>query len=192
MVPSAAQETLEVDPPRNLFFGVEDRKQGGPAGLGDAYIFAERARRLKLAQHVIDSANQVANAIRTLRAFDKTGNADQVLDHLNACREDLDKHIRNLTVEVEKSINRYGDELDALHIRDEAEEAAAYAALNAPAAAAPPTAAAGPHPSAASVIPQPLAAAGPSPADVAQVRANLNRALDFEENRKRLAAVMGR
>ena len=175
------QETPEVVPPRNLFFGVEDRRLGGRAGLEDKYLSFEASRRQKLAQHVIDSAIQVANAIRTMRTFDRTGNADQVIDHLNASLDDLVKKTHNLTAEVEKSVDRYGDGIDALNARDAAE---ARAALNTPAA----------------VEPSPQApAAGPTPADVAQVQANLHRALDFEESRKRVArtnaalnAVMGR
>ena len=154
------QETLEVVPPRNLFFGVEDRRLGGRAGLEDKYLRMEASRRQQLAQHVIDSALQVANAVRTLRTFDRTGNADQVIDHLNASLDDLVKKARNLTAEVEKSVDRYGDGMDALHARDAAE---ARAALNTPAA----------------VEPSPQApAAGPTPAAVAQVQANLYRALD--------------
>jgi hypothetical protein len=171
---SSAQENL-ADPPRNLFFGVEDRRVGGRAGLEEKYLQMERGRRQALAQQVIDSAMQVADAVRTLRKFDRTGNADQVLGHLNASLEDLEKHTRNLTAEVEKSVDRYGDELDALNARDDAE---ALAALNTPAAAAPPTAAAGPSPAAASTTPQQLAAAGPTPLHVAQIQANLHRALD--------------
>jgi len=178
MVPSATQENLEVEPPRNLFFGVEDRKLGGPAGLTEKYLPFEKSRRQQLAQRVIDSAIQVADAIRTMRKFDRTGNADQVLDHLNASLEDLDKHVHNLTSEVEKSVDRYGDELDHIHTRD---EAAALAALNAPAATEPPTVAAGPNAAAAELTPQAPAAAAhayPSPADVVQVQRNLERALD--------------
>jgi hypothetical protein len=103
-----------------------------------------------------------------MRKFDRTGNADQVLDHLNATLSDLDKYVRNLTAEVEKSVDRYGDELDALNARADAE---ALAALNTPAAAAPPTAAAGPQ--------RLDGTPGPSPAAVAaQIQANLHRALD--------------
>lgn len=161
---SSSQESPVVDPPRNLFFGVEDRRLGGRAGLADKYLGMEEGRRHQLAEHVISSAIQVANAVRTLRTFDRTGNADQALDHLGASLDDLVKHTRNLTAEVEASVDRYGDGLDALAHRD-AEET--RAALNTPAAVEPtpqaPTAA-GPKP-------------GPSPESVARVR-SLNSALD--------------
>lgn len=157
---SSSQENL-VDPPRNLFFGVEDRRVSGRTGLSDKHVTVERVRRHQLAEHVINSAIQVANAVRTLKTFDKTGNADQALSHLECSLDDLCKQTRNLIDEVEKSVDRYGDEMDALAGRDAAE---ATAALNTPAAA--------------EQSPQPPAAAGPTPLHVAQVQANLHRALD--------------
>jgi hypothetical protein len=174
---SSAQEKI-VDPPRNLFFGVEDRRLGGRTGLTDKHIVVEKSRRYQLAETVINSAIQVANAVRTMRTFDRTGNAEQVLDHLSATLDDLVKQTNNLIAEVEKSVDRYGDELDALHTRD---ADGARAALNTPAAAEQspqPPAAAGPNPAAATPTPQALAAAGPTPLHVAQVKANLHRALD--------------
>lgn len=168
-----AQETPEIDLPRHLFFGVEDRRLGGRAGLEDKYLSMERARRQQLAQHVIDTAIQVANAVRTMRTFDRTGNADQAIDHLNASLDDLDKYVRSLTSEVEKSVDRYGDGLDALHARDAAE---ARGALNAPAAGEPSpqgSPVAGPQPAAAAKSPQPAAAAGPKPGPIASFEARM-------------------
>lgn len=164
---SSSQEKI-VEPPRHLFFGVEDRRLGGRAGLADKYLSMEKTRRHQLAEHVISSAIQVANAVRTLRTFDRTGNADQALDHLGASLDDLVKHTRNLTAEVEQSIDRYGDGLDELAARD---ADAALADLNAPAAVEPPPQAA----TAAGFTRTP----GPSPADVAaQVNANLQMAVN--------------
>jgi hypothetical protein len=148
----AAQETPVVDPPRHLFFGVEDRRQGGRAGLEDKYLQMEKGRRHQLAEHVIITANQLASAVRTLRAFDRTGNADMALDHIEQTFADLKKHTTNLVNEVTASVDRYGDELEKLAFRD---IAAARAASDAQ-------------------TPKP----GPTPADVAQVRANLSVALD--------------
>jgi hypothetical protein len=160
---SSSQEKI-VEPPRHLFFGVEDRRLGGRAGLTDKHVIVEKSRRYQLAETVINSAIQVANAVRTMRTFDRTGNADQVLDHLGASLEDLVKQTNNLIAEVEKSVDRYGDGLDELAARDAAD---AKVAMNpeTPVAATTPT-------------PQALAAAGPTPLDVAQVQANLHRALD--------------
>jgi hypothetical protein len=180
---SSTQEFPEVVPPRNLFFNVEDRLLGGRTGLTDKHVTVERIRRHQLAEHVINSAIQVANAVRTMRTFDKTGNADQALGHLECSLEDLCKQTRNLMDEVEKSVDRYGDGLDALHARD-AEEA--RAALNTPAAAEPPTAAAGPKPGPGPVVvlvqEPPLSMTKPLLTDEAfahmQVKKNLERALD--------------
>ena len=163
-----------VEPPRNLFFGVEDRRLGGRTGLTDKYVLVEKSRRYQLAETVINSAIQVANAVRTMRTFDRTGNADQVLDHLTCSLDDLVKQTNNLIAEVEKSVDRYGDGLDELAARDAAEAAAS---LNTPAGAVEePT----PQAPAAAAGPTRLdGTPGPSPADVAaQVKANLDRALD--------------
>lgn len=177
---SIAQEKI-VEPPRHLFFGVEDRRLGGRAGLADKYLSMEKGRRHQLAEHVISSAIQVANAVRTLRTFDRTGNADQALDHLTASLDDLVKHTRNLAAEVEQSVDRYGDGIDELDSRDAAE---ATAALNTPAAVEPtpqaPTAA-GPKPG-----PGPIAVVNVHNADdVPQVKANLELAL----SRQRVANI---
>ena len=183
---SSSQEKI-VEPPRHLFFGVEDRRLGGRAGLTDKYLTMEKTRRSQLAEHVLHSAIQLTNAVRTMRTFDRTGNADQVLDHLSATLDDLVKQTGNLIGEVEASVDRYGDGIDELNARD---AAAALADLNrcthspdkvcdscepahieshAPAIETP---------AAATPTPQALAAAGPTPPDVAQVQANLNQSLD--------------
>lgn len=188
-----AQETPEIDLPRHLFFGVEDRRLGGRAGLEDKYLSMERARQ-QLAQHVIDTAIQVANAVRTMRTFDRTGNADQAIDHLNASLDDLDKYVRSLTSEVEKSVDRYGDGLDAIHARDAAE---ARAALNAPAAGEPSpqgSPVAGLQPAAAAKSPQPAAAAGPKPGPIAsfvQGRVRPGPIASFEARMANRAAATG-
>ncbi|MEJ1195052.1 hypothetical protein [Pseudarthrobacter sp. CCNWLW207] len=196
---SSSQEKI-VEPPRHLFFGVEDRRLGGRAGLTDKHIAVEKTRRHQLAEHVINSAIQVTNAVRTMRTFDRTGNADQVLDHLSCSLEDLVKQTNNLIAEVEKSVDRYGDGLEELAARDAAEAAAdlnrcahspdkvcdncepAHIESHLPAVETP---------AAATPTPQALAAAGPKPGprpiavvnvhnadDVAQVKANLGLALD--------------
>lgn len=146
-----AQENPVVDPPRHLFFGAEDRRVGGRTGLEEKHLSIERARRHQLAEHVINTANQLAAAVRTLRAFDRTGNADMALDHIEATFADLKKVTDNLVNEVSKSVDRYGDELEKLAFRD---IAAAREATDAQ-------------------TPKP----GPSPQSVARVR-SLNAALD--------------
>jgi uncharacterized membrane protein YccC len=112
------QENPYTEPPRHLFFGAEDRRLGGRAGLTDKYLSMEKARRHQLAEHVINTANQLASAVRTLRAFDRTGNAEQVLDHIEATFEDLQKQTKNLIDEVSASVDRYGDALEQLAFQD--------------------------------------------------------------------------
>ena len=116
----SSQGSPEVEPPRNLFFGVEDRRLGGRAGLDEKYLTMERSRRHQLAEHVIFSANQLANAVRTLRAFDRTGDGVAALAHIEHTFEDLRKHTTNLVNEVNASVDRHGDGLDLLSFRDTA------------------------------------------------------------------------
>lgn len=175
---SSSQEKI-VEPPRHLFFGVEDRRLGGRAGLTDKHVLVEKSRRYQLAETVINSAVQVANAVRAMRTFDRTGNADQVLDHLGASLEDLVKQTNNLIAEVEKSVDRYGDGLEELAARD---TAAALADLNR-CTHSPDrvcdnceTAHVESHvpaietPAAATPTPQALAAAGPKPGPLVRVK----------------------
>jgi hypothetical protein len=115
---SSSQASPEADPPRHLFFGAEDRRLGGRAGLEDKYLVMEKARRHQLAEHVINTANQLASSVRTLRAFDRTGNADMALDHIEQTFADLKKHTDNLVNEVTGSVDRYGDEVEKLAFGD--------------------------------------------------------------------------
>lgn len=174
MVTPTPQDCPDIQPPRHLFFGVEDRRLGGRAGLEEKYISMEKSRRQKLADNVISTSMQLANAVRTMRTFDRTGNADQVIDHIDATLTDLVKLTRNLTGEVESAVDRYANGLGDLAARDAAEVAAALngcthsphqvcddcepAHIEAHAAAVPTQ-----TPAAATPTPQALAAAGPKP-----------------------------
>ncbi|MDN4645385.1 hypothetical protein [Arthrobacter sp. PsM3] len=153
-----AQENPVADPPRHLFFGAEDRRQGGRAGLDEKYLVMEKARRHQLAEHVINTANQLASAVRTLRAFDRTGNAEMALDHIEQTFADLKKYTSNLVNEVTGSVDRFGDELERLAFRDIA------AAREATDAQTP--------------KPGPVISHIPSPAVIARLKANLDIAID--------------
>jgi hypothetical protein len=114
---SSSQSQPGTDAPRHLFFGAEDRRLGGRAGLTDKYLTMEKARRHQLAEHVINTANQLANAVRTLRTFDRTGSAEQALAHIEATFEDLGKQTRNLVDEVNAAVERHEEGLAELAIR---------------------------------------------------------------------------
>lgn len=116
----SAPGSFEEDAPRHLFFGCEDRRLGGRAGLDEKHLTIERSRRLQLASHVENSANQLLHAVRSLRAFDRTGDALNALPHLEHTFEDLQKYTTNLVTEVNKSMDRYGDGIDLLALRDAA------------------------------------------------------------------------
>lgn len=113
-----SQGYLNSDLPRHLYFGAEDRRLGGRAGLEEKYLTMEKARRHQLAEHVINTANQLATSVRTLRAFDRTGSADMALDHIEQTFEDLRKHTTNLVNEVNASVDRHADEVERLAFQD--------------------------------------------------------------------------
>ena len=104
---SRAQRQDLSQPPRNLYFGAEDLKTTGPDGTADKMLPHHRARRFKLSEHVIEQANNLANSVRTLRPFDKTGNAGLALDHIEDTMADLQKLTRNLVTDVEEAEERW-------------------------------------------------------------------------------------
>lgn len=132
----SAQGNPEDEAPRHLFFGCEDRRLGGRAGLDEKHLTIERSRRLQLASHVENTATQLVNAVRALRAYDRTGDALDALPHLLHTFQDLQKYTTNLADEVNKSMDRYGDNIDLLALRD---AALATAAMKTPTAAVEPS-----------------------------------------------------
>lgn len=128
----SSQEVPEVPAPRHLFFGVEDRRLGGRTGLNEKHIAVEKSRRHKLADDVINTAHQLASAVRTLRAFDRTGDAEMALGHLEHTMKDLKGYTLLLVKEVSASVDRYGDNIDLLTFHDAAEAATAPAVVEEP------------------------------------------------------------
>jgi hypothetical protein len=90
-----------------MFFGAEDRR-AGRTKVEEKVLAPERGYRQGLAEHVITEANHLINAVRTLRAFDRTGNAEMALDHLQRTLLDLRRHTANLVDEVKASVDRCG------------------------------------------------------------------------------------
>jgi hypothetical protein len=131
----ASQGSPDVEAPRHLFFGVEDRRMGGRSGLDEKHLVVERSRRQNLAEQVVNGSRQLIASIHTLRAFDRTGDAERALDHIEHTLEDIQKHVRNLVVEVSGSIDRYADNSHLLALRD----AALAATSETPAAAVEPS-----------------------------------------------------
>lgn len=100
--------------PRRVYFGAADK-----AHLADRKISGgtdiqtiEVSRRQKLAATLIQRAEDVAAAVKTMRAFDATGNTEHALDHLQATLQDLTKAHGLFVDDVTDSIARYRDRRD--------------------------------------------------------------------------------
>jgi hypothetical protein len=101
----------EAPLPRRVYFGAEDRKHlAGKvvSGGGDLHQL-EIGRRQKLAATLIQRADDVANAVKTLRAMDNTGNTEHAINHLQATLQDLTKSHAIFVDDVTESIGRYRD-----------------------------------------------------------------------------------
>lgn len=94
--------------PAGLYFNVEDRR-GGVKPLNAPALAGEKNRRFGLSEAVIETANQMTSAVRSLRAFDKTGNAGSALDHIEDLHSLLGRQVCALVADVEKVETRYQD-----------------------------------------------------------------------------------
>jgi len=143
--------------PRRFYFGVEDRRLAGRAGLEEKYLAPERSRRQRQKEHAIFKLQQVIGALKTTSAFDETGNILSALPHLADSLEDAVKLTRNFMSDVDAAVDRYGDALDELTTRDAEAAKAAMNGRHEPSAT--------PQSPAAAVEPSPTvpATAGPKP-----------------------------
>lgn len=84
--------------PRRLYFGAQDKfyRAASERHLQDHVIGA----RHKLAATLTQRAEDVAAAVKVLRAMDATGNTEAALVHLQAAVADLDLAHRNLADNV--------------------------------------------------------------------------------------------
>lgn len=105
------QHTSAAPLPRRVYFGAADKQHLAkkPVSGGPSVHELEVGRRGKLAANVSARADDVAAAIKSLRAFDFTGFTEDALDHLQATVEDLNRAHRILVDDVTESIGRYRD-----------------------------------------------------------------------------------
>lgn len=104
----SSSQSPATDTQRHVFFGAEDlRIRNRPAGPEEKYLTMEKTRRSQMAENVIANANNLANAVRTLRSFDRTGNAELALAHLQATFADLQNHTQHLVAEVQAAADRH-------------------------------------------------------------------------------------
>lgn len=84
--------------PRRLYFGAQDKfyRSAFVPGLQDNII----GQRHKQAAILTQRAEEVAAAVKVLRAMDGTGNTEAALVHLQAAVADLDLAHRNLAENV--------------------------------------------------------------------------------------------
>lgn len=115
----------EAPLPRRVYFGAADKQHlAGKQISGGADIHAlEIGRRQKLAQTLIQRAEDVASAVKTLRAMDNTGNTEHAINHLQATLQDLTKSHAIFVDDVTESIGRYRDRRDNVQILAECAEA---------------------------------------------------------------------
>lgn len=135
--------------PRNMFFQAVDY-QVGPAALPEHEVKIQQNKRFADARRLHTQLEHLVRAVKSVDSFDPMGNAGLAAVNLDDMAVDVFKQIRNFVRSIEAAEDRYGDALAA-------EE-------ETPAAVEP--------------TPQAPTAAGPKPSDIAQVQANLNRALD--------------
>jgi hypothetical protein len=95
--------------PRRVYFSAEDH-----ASLADSPSVGqqqrqtiEATRRQNLAENLIRKAEMVAAAVKTLRAYDGTGNTQHALPHLGATVADLNAAHRALIGDVSSALERH-------------------------------------------------------------------------------------
>lgn len=168
MTPSGTPDPDYIELPRNLYFGVQDHKL---AGLNEKYLPTERLRRIQTKDQAIIKGQHLISALKTVSSFDNTGNVLDALPHLADSLEDVIKAVRKYESEIEAAAHRYEQTYLKTH-----EEPFDMVPDVAPAAVEPApqvSTAAGPKPG-----PSPIAVVNVHNADdVAQVKANLQRAL---------------
>lgn len=154
--------------PRNLFFQAVDY-QVGPAALPETEVKVIQNRRYADNRRLHAQLEHLVRAVKAIESFDPMGNAGLAAVNLGDLALDVHKQIRNFIREVEKAEDRYGDAVDErpFEMFPDAAPAVVEPTPQAPTAA-------GPKPG-----PSPIAVINVHNADdVAQVKANLNRALD--------------
>lgn len=115
------EQPFERPLPRRVYFGAADKQHlaGRPVNAGGDVHALEVGRRQKLAATVTQRAEDVAGAVRSLRAFDSTGNTEDALNHLQTALQDLNKAHAILVDDVTESIGRYRDRRENQQVIDD-------------------------------------------------------------------------
>lgn len=106
LYPAALADSRLVDFPRDLYLKAEDykaRRQQLPQQQLDRIINSRFARF----RYVNAKIEQLGAAVKSLKAFDRTGDASAALPHLAALHEDLRKLIFNLADDIREAEARY-------------------------------------------------------------------------------------
>lgn len=97
------EETTPAALPRRIYFNALDKFYRSGHHAADLQNH-EIGRRHKLAANVTQRAEDVAGAIKALRALDATGNTEAAVRHLQAAVDDLNLAHRNLAENVEAAV----------------------------------------------------------------------------------------
>jgi hypothetical protein len=96
-------------PGRRVYFSAEDHASlaDDPTSAQQQRQTMEATRRQNLAENLSRKAEQVAAAVKTLRAMDGTGNTQHALPHLQIAVADLNAAHLALITDVTKGLERY-------------------------------------------------------------------------------------
>ena len=103
---SGASVDPSVDFPRDLYLNAEDIKKTNP-GVRENDLAVLRNHRFGLFRNVNAKTEDLTNAVKALKAFDKTGNVGSALDHVECSFRDLKTAVAELLDDIEGAETRY-------------------------------------------------------------------------------------
>jgi hypothetical protein len=103
----SSQETPQTAPPRHLYFGAEDRRVAGRSELTDQQLLIERSRRQAAHQRAIAKAHHLISALKSVYAFDQTGNVMLAVPHVADSLEDAIRAARAFLGDVNAASERF-------------------------------------------------------------------------------------
>lgn len=93
--------------PRHLYFGAEDRSVTGRSELTDQQLVIERSRRQAAHQRAIAKAHHLISALKSVHAFDQTGNVMLAVPHVADSLEDAVRAARAFLGDVTAAAERF-------------------------------------------------------------------------------------
>lgn len=106
MVASRSQDPRLDDRPRDLYFKAEDYLSG-PKPLGDRDLTVIRNQRFNLFRQVNQKIEDLTAALKSVKAFDRTGNICAAVGNAVDVHDDLQRLFRHLIADVRAADTRY-------------------------------------------------------------------------------------